>query len=549
MKSGIKKVNEIHVNVRYNIKKYFELQENIKMSNQMPLVSVLMPCYNHDKYLAQAIDSVLAQTYPNIELLIMDNASTDSSYEVMKQYGDKIKIFRLEKNDVFKAMYILRTNSCGKYIAPISADDYWAIDKIEKQVRYLEDNTKVRACFTWANVVDDNGNLVADDGSGICNTFFAQKNRSRYAWLERLIIGGNCLSYPSAMMHRNAYFDAMGKMPPVWQLGDWNIWLEILLKGDIHIIEEELTYFRWHSRGTDQNVSAPSIKSIIRTNNEKAIIAAKIINDMDEETFIKTFQKYFVRPEALGYREILCEKFFLLQALASRTCEYEQEVMNFYYQHNQNVEQEGYLLKDALDEFYDYSLNDFVEYCAGHGFGYVNIVKNQEQNERIQLAKSNVALLERFENLSQAYKKQECIVMNQQRWLDALNLVMKMDIPESKRNSVIRNLVYVSLADESKELVELILKCIENIAGEISSKNDEELQQGLGVMIETVGLLKVALRGIWINFLSLDTELNKDEWEDVIVKIENNQVDENYFIEIVLPFLVNTYAILSEYRG
>ena len=69
--------------------------------DKQPLVSVIMPCYNHEKYVAQTIESVLNQTYKNIEFIVVDNGSTDGSFHVIQQYRDRIdKIYQLKENDL-----------------------------------------------------------------------------------------------------------------------------------------------------------------------------------------------------------------------------------------------------------------------------------------------------------------------------------------------------------------------------------------------------------------------------------------------------------------
>ena len=127
------------------------MEENI-------LVSVLMPCYNHGKYVAESVESILNQTYENIELLIVENGSTDNSREVLQQFKDnpKVKLFYLEKNDCEKAHYILSSNASGEYFAQATSDDIWMPDKLEKQMKYLKGHPEVSVCTTWAIYCDEN---------------------------------------------------------------------------------------------------------------------------------------------------------------------------------------------------------------------------------------------------------------------------------------------------------------------------------------------------------------------------------------------------------
>ena len=105
-----------------------------------PLVSVIIPCYNCDRWISEAINSTLAQTYPNIEIIVVDDGSTDSSLEIIKSYSDRVNWItgsnqggNVARNRGFKL-------SKGKYIQWLDADDYLLPDKIENQVQFLEHN-------------------------------------------------------------------------------------------------------------------------------------------------------------------------------------------------------------------------------------------------------------------------------------------------------------------------------------------------------------------------------------------------------------------------
>ena len=110
----------------------------------MPKVSVLMPCYNHEKYVGEAIESVLNQTYKDFELFVVDNGCTDNSYNVIKSFEDpRIKVFQLKKNDIEEAYRIMLRNQKGKYIAMMYSDDIWEKNKLEKQMMILEKNPNI----------------------------------------------------------------------------------------------------------------------------------------------------------------------------------------------------------------------------------------------------------------------------------------------------------------------------------------------------------------------------------------------------------------------
>lgn len=116
--------------------------------NKNPIVTILMPAYNHEKYISQAIESVLAQktNYP-YELLIHDDCSTDSTLTIAQNYApkfsDKIKIFTEEENQgLLKSYKRLIEQSNGKYLAILESDDYWLDEnKLQIQIDFLETNS------------------------------------------------------------------------------------------------------------------------------------------------------------------------------------------------------------------------------------------------------------------------------------------------------------------------------------------------------------------------------------------------------------------------
>ncbi|WP_300704133.1 glycosyltransferase [uncultured Campylobacter sp.] len=124
------------------------------MSNELnqPLVSVIMPCYNRERYISEAIESILDQTYTNFEFIILDNCSTDNTYEIAKEYAKKDKriiVLQNEENRGFVYSHNkLLSLAKGKYIALMHDDDISLPQRFEKQVRYMEDNPDITVLGT-----------------------------------------------------------------------------------------------------------------------------------------------------------------------------------------------------------------------------------------------------------------------------------------------------------------------------------------------------------------------------------------------------------------
>ena len=115
-----------------------------------PLISILMNCYNGEKFLIEALNNVINQSYKNWELLFWDNQSTDKSLEIVKRYRDKrIKIFySTQHTNLGKARKNAFEKANGKYLAFLDVDDTWEVDKLKKQVKAFENDEELGLSFT-----------------------------------------------------------------------------------------------------------------------------------------------------------------------------------------------------------------------------------------------------------------------------------------------------------------------------------------------------------------------------------------------------------------
>ena len=124
------------------------------------LVSIITPMYNAQKYIAQTMDSVLAQTYSNWEMIIMDDCSTDSCPEIVKEYcrkDSRIKYFKNKENQgVSGTRNAAMQKATGRYLAFLDSDDLWRSDKLEKQLQLME-NTGCSFCYGMCGVINNEG--------------------------------------------------------------------------------------------------------------------------------------------------------------------------------------------------------------------------------------------------------------------------------------------------------------------------------------------------------------------------------------------------------
>lgn len=141
----------------------------MKKHNNTPFVSVILPVFNAEQYVAEAIDSILTQTYKNFELIVVDDASQDSSWKIIsryqKQYPTKIKAIRLKKNrnkGGDEAGNVAYQYAQGELIARMDADDIANTQRLEKQVSYMVKHPNCGVLGTSAVVIDANGTIMGD---------------------------------------------------------------------------------------------------------------------------------------------------------------------------------------------------------------------------------------------------------------------------------------------------------------------------------------------------------------------------------------------------
>ena len=126
------------------------------------LVSIIMPNYNSEKYIEATINSVLAQTYHNWELLFVDDCSSDASLELVKAFQDeRIRIFSMKKNGgAALARNKAIEEAKGRWIAFLDSDDLWIPEKLEKQITYMQNNG-VSFSYTDYEVIDENNTIIS----------------------------------------------------------------------------------------------------------------------------------------------------------------------------------------------------------------------------------------------------------------------------------------------------------------------------------------------------------------------------------------------------
>lgn len=272
-----------------------------------PKVSVMFLSYNHSKHIMDAMESVLNQTFEDFEIIFSDDASTDETMELVSQIQDnRLHLHRFEQNQGATINHNYIWKHChGEYLALINSDDKWLPDHLEKSVAFLDNESSYGAVFSWAQLIDEENNIIDKN----CEVFM-QPNRSQADWLRRLFEGGNCLCHPSVVIRKRMYDEVGFYKLAMRQLPDFDMWVRLLKKYPIYIIQEPLVQHRRYLR-VEQNTSAPVTANSIRDINESMCVLQHFFEGISDELFIAAFSPLFVDPTAKG-EQLYCEKYFLL---------------------------------------------------------------------------------------------------------------------------------------------------------------------------------------------------------------------------------------------
>lgn len=324
----------------------------------MPKVSVILPSYNHKNYVAEAIESVLSQTFEDFEFLISDDCSTDGTAEVIKNYTDaRIKIELKTINVGASQNLIDLIKKCkGQYVALINSDDVWMSNRLKEQITFLDGHTEIAAVFSFSKIIDEHSKEI---NYGY-NDVFTQKNRKQNEWVRHLFNYGNCLCHPSILIKREVYHEVSSHINGLRQLPDFLMWIEVVKKHPIHIIPKKLVaHRRFTSEG--ENTSSITISNSVRDAIESYfILTERFFEEMSDDLFIKAFSAEFRNPQAKTRKELLCERFFLFLADKYYLPKISLQAAVIFYLKIINDPEIFILLKDH----YKYTIDDFFVLSA-----------------------------------------------------------------------------------------------------------------------------------------------------------------------------------------
>lgn len=332
----------------------------------MPKITVWLTSYNHEKFISKTIDSILNQTFQDFELIIIDDCSTDHSWEIIKKYANqdkRIRPIRHETNMGGSQLDDSLDLINGEYVAIAHSDDVWDLTKLEKQFNFLDNNKNYIACFTLVNLIDENDNIFKDTKHHYYNVF-NQPNRNRYEWLRYFYDNGNCLCHPSVLIRKKIYYNQEIKPIGYHSFPDFYRWIKICSKYEIYVLQEKLTYFRIMKNGEIQD-SGESDTKYKQIYTEEFLLVKEYFNLKEKDTIVNIFpesEKYFLQDDYVP--EFIISKMFLL----SQKKTYQLAAMEKLFELLNNKEE-----SKKIYELYNYDNKQFsIDKKTNDIFRYIN---------------------------------------------------------------------------------------------------------------------------------------------------------------------------------
>lgn len=219
----------------------------------LPKITVLMPVYNCELYVREAIDSILGQSFIDFEFLIIDDASTDCTVSLIKSYNDsRIQLIEKPINSGYTNSLNLGLQLAkGKYIARMDGDDISLPERFARQVAFLEANPAVILCGTWYSIIGSDRIVKVPESHDA---------------IKVALLKGNCFAHPSVMM-RKLSLDVFQIVYDVSKepAEDYDLWVRLVMKGRLYNLQEVLLDYRTHSNQVTKKYSDKQKDSVMKT--------------------------------------------------------------------------------------------------------------------------------------------------------------------------------------------------------------------------------------------------------------------------------------------
>jgi glycosyltransferase involved in cell wall biosynthesis len=266
-----------------------------------PLVSVIIPAYNADKFIKDALESVFAQDYEPLEIIVVDDGSTDSTAEIIKgfQHGGRTLLYFYQENaGPSRARNLGIRAARGEFITFLDADDLWTPMKLQKQVDFMESNGEADLVFGDMQVFDSGGCTVDSAFSKHGHPPCDEQGKVVHAFhhlLQRNFVSTATVLLRKKCLNETGYFDEK-----LWYAEDYDLWLRFSLKFDLFCIPEIFRLKRMHDRNLSWNKEAFILSSLYTYKKLK-----KKINSPSDEKYQDVNDQIIKAMRELSYHHYI----------------------------------------------------------------------------------------------------------------------------------------------------------------------------------------------------------------------------------------------------
>lgn len=249
-----------------------------------PDITVLMPVYNDERFVKSSIESILNQTFHNFEFLIINDASTDGTLNILKRYEKQDSRIIIETNEnnlrvprtLNKGLNLAR----GRFIARIDSDDISKKERLEKQFLFLENNREFGLVGSYTEVIDEEDNTI---------DFFHEYSEPEFIFYT--LSFWNCLVTSSVMFEKKLAVDSGGFDPAFDRTEDYEMWYKISRLKKIYIIPEYLTKYRKNKSGITARHSEEQLRNAEKIPIMKTGISMELLKYLKSEKIPETFKE------------------------------------------------------------------------------------------------------------------------------------------------------------------------------------------------------------------------------------------------------------------
>ncbi len=270
------------------------------------MVSIIIPYYGHEKFIQEALDSIVKDSHKDKEIVIINDGSLDNGHEVIQKWikNNKNKItikYKYRENRGLNyTLNELLSMASGKYIVMMGSDDFLIDDGIKQRVEFLENNPNLQAVFGDCIVVDENGKKIYD--SLLFNYRPYKKEQfSNIKEIRKTLIGKFALAGPILMVKKDLY-DKIGMYDENFVAEDLDFYLRSLYKNIIGFLDVKVAGYRIHSNNLSINNISSSMLRVLKDSQKAYIKNLKNYSLFEQVIMIRQIIKYYIREKLLYLR-------------------------------------------------------------------------------------------------------------------------------------------------------------------------------------------------------------------------------------------------------